>query len=78
MKIKGLFYNFIMAIGVSVIFALLIASGVLRFIIIPLFILLIAPVMMVAIHLYLCYLFDIHINQKSYPEYVDRGIHRRK
>ena len=76
--IKGLFYNFIMAIGASVIFALLIASGVLKYLLIPLFVLLIAPVMMVAIHLYLCYLFDININRFSYPEYVDRGIHRRK
>ena len=76
--IKTLFYNFVMAIGVSAIFALLIACGVLKYVVIPLFVLLIAPVMLVAIHLYLCYLFDNNINRFSYPEYVDRGIHRRK
>ncbi len=76
--IKNLFYNLLMAIAVSVIFALLIASGVLKYLLVPLFILLVAPLLMVAIHLYLCYLFDIHINKLSYPEYVDKGIHRRK
>ena len=76
--IKNLFKNLLMTLIIVLVFGLVIISGALKyllFFILPLFI---VPILMVGVHLYLCYLFDIHINQKSYPDYVDKGIHRRK
>ncbi len=76
--VKNLFQNLLMTLVIVLIFGLAMITGAFKyllFFILPLFI---VPVLMVGVHLYLCYLFDIHINKKSYPEYVDKGIHRRK
>ena len=76
--VKNLFANLLMTLIIVAIFALLVISGALKYLllfIVPLFI---VPILILGIHLYLCYLFDIYINKKSYPEYVDKGIHRRK
>ena len=76
--VKNLFTNLLMTLAIVALFALIMILGALKYLllfVVPLFI---APVLILAIHLYLCYLFDIHINKKSYPEYVDRGIYRRK
>ncbi len=76
--IKNLFSNFLMTLTIVAIFALVLLTGALKYLLLFVLPLFIVPLLMVGIHLYLCYLFDIHINQKSYPEYVDKGIHRRK
>ena len=76
--IKNLFANLLMTLIIVAVFVLMIIAGALKYLllfVVPLFI---APILILGIHLYLCYLFDIHINKKSYPEYVDKGIHRRK
>ena len=76
--VKNLFQNLLMTLIIALVFGLVMITGTFRyllFFILPLFI---VPIMMVGVHLYLCYLFDIHINQKSYPDYVDKGVYRRR
>ena len=61
----------------SIPFVLLFVSSLVRYLIIILVLIFIAPLLIMGLYLFACYLFDKHINVKNYPDYVDKGIVRR-
>ena len=59
-------------------FAILLISDITKYLIALVAVIFIIPLLIMAYYLFSCYVFDKHINAKSYPEYVDKGIRRKQ
>ena len=78
---------FIKSVPVAVLFVLILSGSfcitlignlIIRYVLIVVFVVILLPVFLVAWMLYSCCIFDRLVNNRLYPEYVDKGVHRIK